>query len=296
MKQHVTNLLFLCFAVSIGAQNSTEQLKMDMAFYGDILMNAAATEHRTRANDSLILRVDEFLASPNSFADSLSDVPWLSVVGDEKGTFRILTWQVNRDDASFEYEGRLQLNSGRSIVLNDNKTSLEPLYATGDAEDWYGARYTNIKSFKKNGLQAYLLFGFDAHSKFNRRKVADVLYFEDDEPKFGLPVFAKDDKNIERYGKYRIILTYSLDIRISLDYDEKLDMVVHDHLVPFQGRFPGQGETYVGDGSYEAYKMDDDGNWIYVEKVFHDTQLEPINDGIDRKSQPKRDIFGRSKE
>ena len=41
----------------------------------------------------------------------------------------------------------------------------------------------------------------------------------------------------------------------------------HDHLINRMGRIPGQGETWLSDGSYEGYKWDGS-MWVYDEKVF----------------------------
>ena len=286
-------LLLLCSALTVDAQLESDQLKADMAFYGDALMNLASSDHRQRANEKLIKSVDAFLSLPNSFEDDLSDVPWLSIVQDDSSTFRVITWQVNKEDSIFTYEGRIQFESGQTIRLMDDKNLAEPLYATTTAENWYGARYSKMKKFLIGDQIAYLLFGFNAHSKWNRQKVVDVLLFENDQPHFGKPVFTTEGKSADRYGTSRLILTYSLDIRVNLDYDESMNMIVFDHLIPMQGRFPGQGQTYVSDGSFESYSQDAEGIWIHQEKLFNEVLAEPLDDGRDRSKDQKKDLFGR---
>ena len=110
-----------------------------------------------------------------------------------------------------------------------------------------------------------------------------------------MPVFVEAGKNPDRYGKYRLILTYSLDSRVHVAYDEDKNMIVHDHLMPMQGRFDGQGQTAVGDGSFVGYAPQEDGLWVYVEKLFNDTREIPESEEVNPRDR-KKDIFGRDRQ
>ncbi len=267
-----------------------------MAFYGDAVMNAASSDHRLRANDSLSTKINEFLSHPGSFQIGLADVPWISVQQNEDSTFRILTWQINVQDSLFLYEGRIQFETDSFITLSDDKKAIEPLFRSFDQAHWYGCRYYKLKTCMILDKQVYLLFGFNAHSRWNRQKIVDVLYFENGQPIFGMPAFTRQGKDLKRYGAYRLIITYSLDSRVTLDYDENIEMIVHDHLIPMQGRFPGQGETQVGDGSFEGYKQNENGAWIHHEKLFNQTSDNPLDNRNDSSQKPKKDIFGRDRQ
>lgn len=291
-------IFLLCLTCSLPGASSQdiESIKKDLAFYGDILMNAAATEHRQRADDSLSRYMERFLVYPGSFDTGLEDVPWVSVVQPDTPLFRIITWQVNKGDSSFSYKGYIQKHDGHYIRLTDQKSSNDREYAVFDEDNWYGSRYYRIKMFKHQNRLMYLLFGFNAHQRWNRQKLVDVLYFDDDKPTFGYSVFGKVGEDVDRRGKSRIILTYSLDSRVNLDYDENFGMITHDHLIPIQERFPGQGETMIADGSYVGYKINADGHWIYRDRLFDGSQSTPPDDGVDRSNQKKKDLFGRDKQ
>lgn len=285
-------MLFVLFTVH---GQDFRPLLEDLAFYGDATMNAAHSGHRMRANDSLNIKVDQFLNIPTSFSISLEEVPWISEQKLDGTPFRVITWQLNVGDSIFTYEGRIQYEDDSFVRLVDDKSGREPDYTTYSSDQWYGSRYYKMKAFDYKGKSAYLLFGFNAHSRWNRQKVVDVLFFEDNQPKFGLPVFVEEGKNPDRYGNYRLILTYSLDSRVHIDFDEEKNMIVHDHLMPIQGRFEGQGDTAVGDGSFVGYWPRSDGLWIYKDKLFEDNQELPET-GIQKSNDPKKDIFGRSRQ
>ncbi len=283
----------LLFVTAHTFAQSFDELKGNMAFYGDAVMNSAATKHRLRADTILSDQVDLFLSTPGSFDVSLESVPWISTIKDDANSFRILSWQVNVGDSSFYYRGRLQKASGEFIVLLDDRGANDLKNKELNSKNWYGARYSTMRSIESpNGL-AYLLFGFNAHSKWNRQKVLDVLHFDESgDPLFGMPIF-RDSSSV---CGHRIVLTYSAESRVVLDYDERLAMIVHDHLIPIGGRFPGQGRTFVSDGSYEGYQQDESGFWIYRRKLFNQVSDEPLDEGKDRSEQKGKDIFGRSKQ
>jgi len=82
---------------------------------------------------------------------------------------------------------------------------------------------------------------------------------------------------------------------MGLNIDESLKAIIFDHLVVMKGQLPGQGLTYVPDGTYEGYKLEK-GLWVYVPKMFHGVldkapRPEPKLDG--RKGI---DIFGKKKQ
>jgi hypothetical protein len=292
----LTTILFLLLTSMVGISQSLAELRDDIAFFGDIVMNTAASDHRIRANDSLNRAVDRFLQFPSSFDEQVVEFPWISVQTDADKTFRLLTWQLNVGDSSYASYGRIQMKSNDFIELRDQKNQIEPRFRTLDVDSWLGARYYNMKEFEYKGQPVYLLFGYDGHSRWNRQKIADILYFENGEAKFGLPVFTEEGKDADRYGSYRIILKYSLDSRVTLDFDETMDMIVHDHLISVQGRFEGQGETSISDGSFEGYRLNKKGVWVYQEKLFKETSDEPLDSGIDRTEAKKKDLFGRDRQ
>ena len=84
----------------------------------------------------------------------------------------------------------------------------------------------------------------------------DVLRFENGKPVFGHPVFPPT-VNQPKPSK-RFIIEYTAEASVKLNYDESMQLIVFDHLIPVQGR-NGQGEMMAPDGSYEAFKIKKDG-------------------------------------
>lgn len=282
-------------AIAVGLVASSAQAQVDqLAFYSDALMNASKTEHRQYAFDKIEEIVDDVLAADSDMTTQFESLPWISVVSDTANSFRILTWQLSVGDSIFHYGGRMQHADGRITKLVEKKQyrGLEASILRQD--NWYGARYYKIIPFNRDGKQAYILLGFNAHSKWNRRRVAEVLSFnEDGLPVFGMPIFVKPGEDIRRTAKSRLLLTYSRDSRVILDYDEQRDMLVHDHLVPIGERYPGQGTSFVSDASFEGYIRGENGLWEYRDRLFDQVQDSPPEDSTRLKPAQKRDILGR---
>jgi hypothetical protein len=155
--------------------------------------------------------------------------------------------------------------------------------------EWYGCLYYNLR---KQNDDSYLVFGFDASTALENRKIADVLTIKDDEVTLGSEIF--EDKNNKGSYANRLVLDYASDANVNLNYNPSLKMIVHDHLIKRMGRLPGQGPVDLPDGSYEGYSYHD-GKWIYKEKIFNHTYDEaPRPKPVLDKKSGNPDIFGRS--
>ena len=272
-----------------------DQLEDTIALLSYAVINDSLPEHRFGATKKLIPTLVEALKIPNSFHYPFPRVQSISIQYPADSSFRIFTWQLYVDVDEYRYYGAIQLNSpelqlfpliDRSASIADVETDLlKP-------ENWYGALYYKIHQFEGPQGRQYLLFGFDGYSFFNRRKLVEVLHFEEGQPFFGSDVFIEDDPERGTIVHQRLVKEYSAEASIKLNYDPLLDAIIFDHLILLGGS-EEQGPTYVPDGSYEGYRLDG-GYWRHVPKMF-DTVVdeaprpEPI---LDDKS---KDIFGRKK-
>jgi len=246
------------------------------------------------AFDSLLIHT---LEQPNSFDYPFEEVQAVSIQVPLDNSFRIFTWQLFVDNNTYKYGGLIQKNTPTAALypLNDQSAEL-PIYdieyATLHPEDWYGAIYFNIQAFDSLE-QKYLLFGYDGFEFFHKRKVAEVLSFDEDgTPVFGAPVFSKAAEGYPATTKNRLYLEYDASIAVRLNYDESLGVLIHDHLVQMRGQYRGQGMVNVPDGSYEGYYYKN-GLWNYKAKIFDLVSEEPP------RPEPvlgttKRTLFGKS--
>ncbi len=302
-------LLVLCvfLAKSIDAQVdivTEEQPRSQIEVYEDtlgllsfLIVNDSLEENRFLAVKKFIPTLVNALKEPNSFNYPFERLQSVSIQYPADSTFRIFTWQLYVDKDDYRYYGAIQMNSDslKLFPLLDRSFQIQEEldYKSLPPEQWYGSLYYNIRDFDTPKGRKYLLFGFDGYSFFNKRKVVDVLSFNQDKPVFGAPVFVNASPSAPR-PKSRVVLTYSAETAVKLNYDEHLDLVIFDHLIQEMG-LAGQGPTQLPDGSYEGYKLEN-GQWMYVEKVFHQVseeapREEPVfNDKKKRKN--RKNLFG----
>ena len=166
--------------------------------------------------------------------------------------------------------------------MRSKELKMFPLYDVSDTLDygtqrvltpknWWGQLYYNIIQQSTEGRNFYTLFGFEAPDGLTRRKIIDVLTFDDlGQPKFGAPIFcfkydSADEKKPDTLSRF--FIEYNRDASTVLNYDKELEMIVFDHVAPPSDKSKGATFTYVPDGTYEGFKWMKT-HWQWIEKVF----------------------------
>lgn len=231
------------------------------------VLNAEIEDERIYACHQMIPALARALRVHNSFQYKFPRLENVAITYPSDSSFRIFSWQLKVNEAEYRYFGAIQWNSPslKLVPLSDRSHDLpDPEAVAVRADQWYGLVYYNIVPFEMaDKSKAWLLFGYDGHSTYERRKVIDVLHFKEDKPVFGAPVFRMNKNDL----RHRIIYQFSADAAVRVNYDENEKMIVCDHLLEQAGHLPGQGNTRVPDGSYEGFRLEK-GIWKYVEEVF----------------------------
>lgn len=272
-----------------------------LALLAYAVVNDSIESDRFIACRALITALVRTLKTENSFRYPFDRLRTsVSILAPPDSSFRIFTWQLFVNDSTYRYYGAIQLNRAelqlfplidRSFEMDVPPPFLEPL----PPERWYGALYYNLRQFDTREGRKYLLFGYDAFSFFEKRKLVEVLSFDkENKPVFGAPVFDGLPGRENGPQVLRLIFEYSAEASIKVNWDEQYQMVLFDHLIPMASPF-GRGAAMVPDGSYDGLKLEKGGRWKWVDKVFNDVmeetpRPEPILD--DRKG---KDILGREK-
>ena len=293
MRKLLIALLFIFVGYHVIAQDEDQLLK-DIHFYADIVANATEYDHKVRANTQLVSLVDQALEA--GVAIDFDAIKWIAQVSPTDGSFAIVSWPVQTTIDSHIYEAYI-FKGDQVIKLKDQSASLmdDYTYMIGDKNNWFGQMYYNIQEFESKGQTKYVLFGINSHTRYENIKMADLFYFdENDQPVFGEQLFAKDLNDL-RDAQNRIMLKYSDDAPVNLNYNPGLGMIVYDHLIPRMGQISGQGIILTGDGSYEGYQLNE-GVWIHKEKLFdHIYEEAPRPSPVFENKKSSKDIFGKSK-
>lgn len=294
MKSLIFTLLLSSYAFTLIGQDENQILK-DINYYADIVANAMNYEHKIRANEKLVSLVDE--AITYNIDVDFEAIKWIVEVKPPDESFSIVSWPLQTSIDSHKHIGYI-FKGDKVIKLNDQSEEIidDYVYMVGDKDNWFGQLYYAIHEFASQEGTKYVLFGYNAFSRYENIKIADIFYFnENDEPVFGQQLFASDVQDL-RDAKNHVLLRYSDDAPINLNYNPGLGMIVYDHLIPRMGQIAGQGIILTGDGSYEGYGLNE-GIWIHKEKLFdHVYDDAPIPTPVlDKGRKSNKDLFGKSK-
>jgi len=296
-------LLFLtlfCCSLSAFAQEEKPVLKSDIQILEDTLnvlsyamVNDSTPVKRYASCQKFIKILVQALKHENSFDFPFERVRSVSIQYAPDSTFRIFSWQLYVDINEYHYYGTIQMNQPKLKLypLVDRSEEVEdPYMDILEPKNWYGSLIYNIKSFDTEEGKKYLLFGFDGYRFFTKRKIIDVLAFEDDKAILGAPVFEAEDSTIVN----RFILEYSADARVKMNWNDDLNMVAFDHLVEMASPYKGQGNMYIPDGDMDGLNFEN-GIWRYKTRLFNEIldeapRPEPVFNSKGRKD--KINLFG----
>jgi hypothetical protein len=218
--------------------------------------------------DSISDLLYQTLCLPGSFEYPFNLLNSLGKIKSQDQKLRIYTWNIPDIDGNNIYYGFLQNSAGKNseskvFRLTDKKAQIsEPAKAILTADNWYGCLIYGIIEKRFSGNTCYTLLGYNPENIFISKKIIDILYFNDqNEPVFGKAVFHYQD-----HMQCRIIFEYSAKVNMSLQWNEKMDMIVFDHLSPSQSSYTGNYRYYGPDFSYDGLRFEN-GTWESVEDI-----------------------------
>ena len=172
----------------------------------------------------------------------------------------IYTWSVPTERGMYKYYGILKSPKG-IFILDDVNTNNEYMNNEKFTDNkWYGAIYYDIIEITISGKRAYTLLGNDLKGILSKKKIIDILSFDNNEnPVFGENVFAGKDN-------YRIIFEYNARSAMYMRYSRALKTIVYNFLVPVNPNFEGDYRFYVADITYDGLTFKN-GKWTKIENV-----------------------------
>ena len=218
-----------------------------------------------KANVMFYHLFEEILHNTLSFYypfDSLKKDINLRTSPDKK--FRIITWNIPKEDGTYIYFGFLQTMHPKVknyvvYELTDKSAMVKnPETYISDNTKWFGMLYYTIIPCG----DYYTLLGWDGNDKLTARKFIDVLSFKKD----GSPLFGKDVFKMPKKFPKRVMLEYNAQLTITLQYNEAVNAIVFDNLIPKESYLEGQYQFYGPDFSYDTFILKH-GKWDFEENV-----------------------------
>ncbi len=303
--QHKLLFILLCFFVRFTSYAQlTDVERKQFSDYEDSLKAlipkvffSKKASNKTEGNKRFIAFWNEILKDEKSLLfpfDSLKKDVSILMSPDKK--FRIITWNIEREDATHAYFGFIQVNNSKTIkkglfkktttysydlfsLVDKSATVTNPESYIGEPSKWFGMLYVDVI---KSDDDFYTLIGWDGHSKLTQRKFIDVLTFKPD----GTPVFGKDVFKIPNKFTKRVMFEYASEVAMSLKYNSSRQQIIFSHLAPntIDPILQGQTQYYGPDGSFDALYMKK-GRWVYQA----DIDIRKDKDKNDNAKKPEQD-------
>ncbi|HXD78654.1 MAG TPA: hypothetical protein VN616_12640 [Puia sp.] len=238
--------------------------------YAYDIVNGETPAIRFRADSQFIRSLVRVLKMPNSFYYPFDSLQTISRLYAPDSSFRIFTWQFQKDNMLYLQEGAIQMNqpdgSLKLYPLFDCSMFTDrPLDSVRTRFNWIGAIYYRIIEKSWQGKNYYTLLGFDDFSETANKKWMEVLSFTPQgEPRFGGPFFSFQEDSVRKPTQYRFDIEYKKEAGTRFNYDPNLDLVVYDELIS-ENNQPQKKDTYVPDGDFEAFQWRG-GKWVHMQK------------------------------
>lgn len=263
------NALFIvaylcCAGLNVTAQQSTAaDDQHSLAALQDSLRGiskqinvAAENGRRFEHNARFIKTLVQALRLPGAFDFPFDSVGMISAIKSPDNAFKLYTWFVPTDEGGFRYFGTIQMPSKAGDLqlypLIDQTETVPDSNAVLDPKTWFGSRYYDIVPLRSDKETAYALLGWKGNNPKTTSKVIEVLSFRNGAPVFGKAVFEQGGKPSL---KNRLIFTYNKVNSMTLRFDQKVNMIVFDHLAPYDPAMKGNFEFYASDSSFDGYVL-----------------------------------------
>ncbi len=243
-------------------------IELVLSKYAASIINANDIEERLRADSFFTRNLVQALKTPYSFHFAFDSLKSISRIYAPDSSFRIITWQLMKDFSYYRYKGAIQMNtkdgSLKLIPLYDGTDFTEhPTDSIRSNENWIGALYYNIVLKKYNNKNYYTLFGYDENDANSTKKWMEVLYFEQDKPRFGGRFFSYPKDPIKPpQPAFRFCIEFKKQANAKLNFNPAIDQIVFAKLVS-ETNEPNKKHTLVPYGTVEGFKWEF-GKWVYI--------------------------------
>lgn len=249
------------------------EIEKEIRPYAEKMVMAEEAIDRYRADSFFTRGLVRALKTPYSFYYNFDSIKTISKLYAPDSSFKIFTWQLEKDYSSLRQKGAIQINTA------DGSLKLIPLFDVSDdtdnpvdsvrtAQRWIGALYYKIILTTYKDKKYYTLLGLDENNEKSNKKWIEVMTFnKEGNPVFGGRYFQYPNDDIKpKQPAFRFCLEYKKDARARVTYDDEMGIIVFDHLIS-EGNTPDQRQTLIPDGDFEGFKWVD-AHWVYINKLF----------------------------
>lgn len=271
----------LGFAAVSYAQTET-QIKLRET--GAVLLDKSANDQQKLAEAARFLEDFDLEVTENG-PDWVTPqtLPFVSRLTSDDKLTEIFTWALKRSEDSYLAYGLIwtknkKTGEVKTFRLEDKGETLKNTETKNlGRNSWLGCVYYSITDISKGGKRMFLLLGYGGNTPQVRRKVAEILSFNNvGEVQFGAPVFETPKRKFNR-----VVLEYSAQATVSMKFDPETQTLFYDFLVPVSDVYIGNPAFYGPNGSYDGFKLKG-GKLIFIK----DADARNADQGLGNRSKP----------
>jgi len=272
-------LLVFLFSFSLGLQvnadadtSAFQPALTRLKLLGDSVLRGKSDQARSQANAEFSALIDSILNTAGGAGLSFKNLECLSVAASRDGKVKLISWMLllKSEQPSYTFYGYLLHRKETGVPFtvvrleasqSGSKEEMENLKL--QPPDWHGCIYYAVihHRYKKN--DHYMLLGWAPLSPAITRKLVEPLRIQEKKVQLGAPVIRAGGK-----AKHRLVFDYNAQATMTLRYDERMKMLVMDHLSPSDPRPEAKGmyNLYGPDFSYDGLKFAK-GHWNFLRDI-----------------------------
>ena len=267
IKKHIIFFyLLMSYTALISQEISLEEAEKEISVFAQLILNGESDSIKNHANDQLTNYLLEIIKHKKSYKYPFNNIEHISVLQPKNKTFKLFTWFVPYLNGTFDYYGIIQICNKRgkkcqTFKLQKNtQITQNDSYSQLNYDQWYGCLYYNMIPIKVDKEQYYTLLGWDGNNLTTTKKIIEIIKIDKNKK----PIFGA---NIFNNNKQRVLIEYSSQHPVSLQYDEELEYIVFDHLEPIDGISKDNFSIYATNLSYDIFRKTEFG-WQLEENIY----------------------------
>lgn len=243
---------------SSSAQTNERNEEADIQHLFDLISECRSDSLKIAYNATVEKKIRHLLNNDQSFDQPFDQIKNLGKVKSDDGKVRVYTWSFPLDDKTFRFGGFIQYKTKKNVVTTPLHCTVPYIpNATRNiaASSWYGSLYYKLIAVKKKRDTYYIALGWSGHDAASDFKVIEPMTFN---KSGGLSFMGNDvfeDTKGNKTKLRRVILEYSQEGKVALDYDPNQKKIIFDHLSPIDPSYKGIYSYYGPDFTYDAYSL-----------------------------------------
>ncbi len=272
MKKYIIYLSFsisiIFYTINLWSQSS-ETLKTNINLILANIKYIPSDSERIESGKNVQMMLDSLLRFPENFGDELKNIKYLGKIISPDKKLALITYNIPLTSGTHRFFGIIQMapenKQCKTFLLHDisEQYTQRPVFEQFTPQKWYGALYYQIIPQKTADGKVYILLGSCLNnSLMTNKKIIESLWFDEN----GMPIFGKPVFDYGLKVQSRIIFEFNIQARMTIQYHNKLKMIIFDHLAPSSPIFTNNFEYYGPDASFDGLKYEN-GLWRYWPKV-----------------------------